>query len=109
MIDVELTEYKKSSFLTVLYGSTENPDSAGNNIFVFDEHFEIVFELHDTQHYYTSTFKWISSSPQMINVALIEMLSRQVHLITISISQVRTGGRCSIHYSEVYSDFFFLV
>lgn len=97
VIDVELTEYKKSSFLTVLYGKTENPDSAGNNILVFDEHFEIVFELHDTLHYYTSTFKWISSSPKMINVALVAMLSRQVHLMTISISQVLTGGRCDIH------------
>lgn len=90
VVDVELTEKKNSPFLTVLYGNKETPETAGNNIFLFNKDFEVVFELRNSEHYFTSTFKWASRSPEVVNVALTVMLSRQVHLITINIAQVRT-------------------
>lgn len=99
VVDVELTDNQLSSLFTVLYGNRKISEIAGNNIVVFNKNFEVVFTLYNTQQYYTSTFKWTSFMyPDVLNVAFTVKLSRQVHLMTINIVQVRTADdRYDIH------------
>lgn len=52
--------------------------------------FSIVFELKDTQFYYTSVFQWNSfDAPNTVCSAFTVLLSKNIHLMKINIVQVR--------------------
>ncbi|XP_060835447.1 cilia- and flagella-associated protein 43 isoform X1 [Rhopalosiphum padi] len=86
VIDIDIVDNKKSSFLTVLYSDLNNDENAGNNILIFDILFNIVFKLNDIQNYYTSIFKWSSYSiPSALNIAFTVLHSKSIHLMTIDI------------------------
>lgn len=89
VIDIDIIDLKKSSFLTVLYTNQKNSENAGNNIIIFDSNFEVVFKLKGTQYYYTSVFKWSPCNVSgAINVAFSVLLSNVIHLMTINIIKV---------------------
>jgi len=89
VIDIDIIDNKKSSFLTVLYTDLKNAANAGKNILIFDIHFNIVFKLKDTQNYYTSVFKWSSCGvPGALNIAFTVLQSKCIHLMTIDIVKV---------------------
>jgi hypothetical protein len=89
VIDIDIIDLTKSSFLTVLYTNQKNVENAGNNIIIFDLNFNVIFKLKDTQYYYISVFKWSSCDvPDAINVAFSVLLSNVIHLMTINIIKV---------------------
>lgn len=89
VIDFEIFDDKKSSYLTVLYRDRETVEVAGSNIIILDEQFNIIFEIKDAQYYYTSIFKWISFvEPYVINIGFTMMLSKRIHLMVVNIEQV---------------------
>jgi len=89
VIDIDIIDTKKTSFLTVLYTDLKNDENAGNNILIFDINFNIVFKLEDIQNYYTSVFKWSScSEPGALNIAFTVLQSKCIHLMTIDIVKV---------------------
>lgn len=86
IICIDTFDNRKSSFLIVLYKNQKTTEIAGNNIKIFDIDFNVVFQLLDTQFYYTSVFKWFSSgSLDIVNTAFTLILSKRVHLIKINI------------------------
>lgn len=86
VIDIDIIDHKKSSFLTVLYTNQENSENSGNNIIIFDSSFKVIFKLEDTQYYYISVFKWSPCNvPDAINIAFSVLLSNVIHLMTINI------------------------
>lgn len=89
VIDIDIMDHNKSSFLTVLYTNQKNSENAGNNIIIFDTNFKVIFKLKDTQYYYISVFKWSTCSvPDAINIAFSVLLSSVIHLMTINIIKV---------------------
>lgn len=89
VIDIDIIDNKKSSFLTVLYSDLKNVDNSGNNILIFDVHFNIVFKLKDIENYYTSVFKWSACSVEgALNIAFTVLRSKSIHLMTIDIVKV---------------------
>lgn len=89
VIDIDIIDSKKSSFLTVLYTDLKNAENAGNNILIFDINFNIVFKLEDIQNYYTSVFKWSPCNvPGALNIAFTVLQSKCIHLMTIDIVKV---------------------
>jgi len=89
VIDTDIIDHKKSSFLTVLYTNQKNYENAGNNIIIFDSNFKVIFKLKDTQYYYISVFKWSPCKiPDAINIAFSVLLSNVIHLMTINIIKV---------------------
>jgi len=89
VIDINIIDDKKSSFLTVLYTDLKNAENAGNNILIFDINFNIVFKLNDMQNYFTSVFKWSSYNvPGALNIAFTVLQSKCIHLMTIDIVKV---------------------
>lgn len=94
VIGIEIFDGKESSVLTVLYKKSQETTEveAGNNIVIFDKHFNTVFKLTDTKYYYTTIFKWISFDvPDTISIALTAVMSRRIHLLTVNIVQVGCG------------------
>lgn len=91
VIDFEIFKcVDDSSFLTVLYKNDETTEVAGNNIAILDSDFNAVFELKDTQLYFTSVFKWNSfNGPNIIHPAFAVLLSKSIHSMTIDTVQVR--------------------
>ncbi|XP_016656351.2 cilia- and flagella-associated protein 43 [Acyrthosiphon pisum] len=86
VVDIDIIDDKKSSFLTVLYTDLKNAENAGNNILIFDINFNIVFKLNDIQNYFTSVFKWSSCYvPGALNIAFTVLQSKCIHLMTIDI------------------------
>lgn len=82
-------DYKKSSFLTVLYTDLKNAENTGNNILIFDINFNIVFKFNNTQNYFTSVFKWSSCNVTgALNIAFTVLQSKCIHLMTIDIVKV---------------------
>lgn len=89
VIDIEIVNNENSSYLVILYNDRKSTEIAGNNIIIFDKNFKEIFEVKGTQYHYTSISKWISSSElDVINIALIVMMSKRIHLMTINTSQV---------------------
>jgi hypothetical protein len=90
IIDAKIFDDKQSSLLTILYREHEEiSEVAGNNVVIFNKNFDIVFKLLNTQHNYTSIFKWISFDiPGTINIALTVLKSFHIHLMTINIVEV---------------------
>lgn len=89
VIDIDIIDSKKSSFLAVLYTDIKNAENAGNNILIFDMNFNTVFKLEDIQNYYTSVFKWNSCNVLgALNIALTVLQSKCIHLMTIDIDKV---------------------
>lgn len=98
IVDTELIDKKTSSFLTVLYTNQKMTEVSGNYIKIFDSNFNTVFELNNSQLYYTSIFKWISCDvPDIINIACTVMLSKQIQSMTININQVFKTNSIFIH------------
>lgn len=90
VIGFEIFDDKKSSYLTILYKDWETVEVAGNNIIILDVQFNVIFEIKDTQFYYTSIFKWISFvEPNVINMGFTMVLSKRIHLMVVNVEQVR--------------------
>lgn len=89
VIDVKIVENKNLSFLIVLYKHQETVEHSGNNIIIYDINFNAVVELIDTEFHYSSILKWISfSTPNLIKIAFVVMLSKCIHLMNINVVQV---------------------
>lgn len=95
VVDIEVFECNKSSFLTVLFKNHDDrPEAAaGNNIRILDGYFRTVFELKDMQYHYTSVFKWNSiDGSNIICSAFTVFLSKIIHSMKIDIAQVRLAN-----------------
>lgn len=86
IIDIEIFDSLKSTFLIVVYTNQITAESGGNNIIIFDTKFNVIYKLINTQHYYTSIFNYISFGvPDRINIAFTVKSSKLVHLMIINI------------------------
>lgn len=100
VVDIEICDKNNTSFIVVLYKNEKFAEMLGNNIIIYDINFNTVFELNNSQFYYTSIFKWISYDyePYVLNLACTIMLSKYIQLMTINVLHVIMSDSIFITY-----------